>query len=451
MNRIIDKIIIFVLSVFAMCFTMHGNTFLVFLYMSIICSALNYYLIVREREDLQMKPEGAREWIAYVLQIAFVLAGAFYPPAIVILPIIAYDMTRSRNYVGGGLTVMALVNGACHKDSLTSAYGNVINQDTMANMILLYSMALILLAVFLSIKSERNNTLTIKYKRLRDDSEEKRARLNLQNQELINARDTELHNAQLSERNRIARDIHDNVGHTLSRAILQMGALLAIHKEEPIHTELEGVRQTLDSAMVNIRSSVHDLHDDSIDVRTSIKQMAEPLKGKFTLNMEVDISEDMPRNVKYAVIGISKEAISNIIKHSSNSNVDIKLNEHPSMYQLVVHDYNMEGDDKMAAHVSHNFVSGDGHVMVGNSGNYGNAAGHGGAGNTGKSIDSSSHGGAGNYGNATSHGGAGNSNRLDGNKVGMGLENIRSRVESVNGALNISDENGFRIFVTIPR
>ena len=34
---------------------------------------------------------------------------------------------------------------------------------------------------------------------------------------------------------------------------------------------------------------------------------------------------------------------------------------------------------------------------------------------------------------------------------GMGLENIRGRVESVNGTLNISTENGFRVFVSIPR
>ena len=37
------------------------------------------------------------------------------------------------------------------------------------------------------------------------------------------------------------------------------------------------------------------------------------------------------------------------------------------------------------------------------------------------------------------------------NNSGMGLENIRGRVESVNGKLNISTNNGFRVFVTIPK
>ena len=179
-------------------------------------------------------------------------------------------------------------------------------------------------------------------KKIRDDSEETNSRLRSQNTELMNARDTEVYNAQLSERNRIAREIHDNVGHTLSRAILQMGALLAIHKEEPIHSELEGVRETLDSAMNSIRSSVHDLHDDSIDVKASIADLVKPLNDKYTVHMDLDIGDSTPRPVKYALIGITKECISNIIKHSSNTDVDIKLNEHPSMYQLIIHDYSTD-------------------------------------------------------------------------------------------------------------
>ncbi len=41
------------------------------------------------------------------------------------------------------------------------------------------------------------------------------------------------------------QEIHDNVGHMLSRSILQMGALITIHKEEPLHGQLAGVGETL--------------------------------------------------------------------------------------------------------------------------------------------------------------------------------------------------------------
>ena len=384
MSRIVDKIIIFALTIFAMRYTLHGNSFLMCIYAAIIYSALNYYLLDRDRDDFSMKPVGLKEYIAFGLQLLAVISFFVYSPFIVLLPIIMYDIFRSRNYVA--LTI--------------ASFSCLAAMSSVATSLLLYVIILSVLSGILSIKSEKSQILKRNYKTLRDDEEEKSRKLRSQNTELLNAKDTEIHNAQLSERNRIAREIHDNVGHTLSRAILQVGALLAIHKEEPFHSELEGVRETLDNAMNNIRSSVHDLHDESIDVKAGIKQLAEPLKERFNLHMEVDIGDDMPRPVKYAIIGISKECISNIIKHSENTDVDIVLNEHPSMYQLIIHDYESQSAD-----------------LASNSGTR----------KTGLKAKNE------NY------------------EPGMGLENICGRVESVKGKMNISTENGFKVFVTIPR
>lgn len=46
--------------------------------------------------------------------------------------------------------------------------------------------------------------------------------------------DYEIYLATLKERNRIAREIHDNVGHMLTRSILQLGALSVINKDETV-------------------------------------------------------------------------------------------------------------------------------------------------------------------------------------------------------------------------
>ena len=39
----------------------------------------------------------------------------------------------------------------------------------------------------------------------------------------------------------------------------------------------------------------------------------------------------------------------------------------------------------------------------------------------------------------------------NGDGTGIGLENIRARVESLNGIINIDNKNGFKIFVSIPK
>ena len=333
----------------------------------------------------------------------------------------------------------------------------------------------------------------VRYYQLRDDSAEMSERLRTQNMELIHIRDSEVYTAQLAERNRIARDIHDNVGHMLSRALLQMGALLAIHKEEPIHTELEGVRETLDTAMNNIRSSVHDLHDESIDIGSAMEELSRPLteSGRFRLNLELDAGDDMPREVKYALIGITKECVSNVIKHSDNKQVDINLTEHPSMYQLVVHDYPAasdaeEDEDTTGRRESQTEVS----EAVFDRQRERNSADAAAIGRRreGAAVDEAAIGRKEEWMAAdeasserrrgrtsadetvierqrgrTNVGEAGNRRQRSGTTAGenvagisrssegIGLLNIASRVESLGGTLHISTDQGYRVFVSIPK
>ena len=71
----------------------------------------------------------------------------------------------------------------------------------------------------------------------------------------------------MQERNRIAREIHDNVGHMLTRAILLLGAVKTINQDQKITDSLTLLEDTLTQTMDNIRSSVHNLHDNSIDLQ----------------------------------------------------------------------------------------------------------------------------------------------------------------------------------------
>ena len=91
---------------------------------------------------------------------------------------------------------------------------------------------------------------------------------------LLEKQDYEIQVATLNERNRIAREIHDSVGHLLSRSILQLGALKAVHRQEPeLNAQLDTLKSTLSQAMDSIRESVHDLHEESIDLRSQLETL----------------------------------------------------------------------------------------------------------------------------------------------------------------------------------
>ncbi len=149
---------------------------------------------------------------------------------------------------------------------------------------------------------------------MRDTDTELKLVMEQRNRELLEKQDNEIYLATLRERNRIAREIHDNVGHMLSRSILQVGALATICKEETIRQQLAGINDTLNQAMNSIRESVHDLHDDAIDLRQAAYEAVKDMRKNYDVHIEYDMSAHIPRNVKYCFIAIVKEGMSNIIK-----------------------------------------------------------------------------------------------------------------------------------------
>ena len=180
--------------------------------------------------------------------------------------------------------------------------------------------------------------------RTRDDSKELEEILQDKNRRLMSEQDQQVHLATLAERNRIAREIHDNVGHLLSRAILVLGAIITVNKDEKLSPQLEMLANTLDESMAKMRESVHDLHDDSIDLKKNFEDIIEELK-EFNVNTDLDLDESIPTNLKLSLIGILKEAVTNILKHSNGDSVTIIMQRNYSFCTLSITDNGILSED----------------------------------------------------------------------------------------------------------
>jgi hypothetical protein len=126
----------------------------------------------------------------------------------------------------------------------------------------------------------------------------------------------EINNATLTERNRIAREIHDNVGHMLSRAIMITGAIKVVNKNENLYNSIDNLEECLSNAMTNIRESVHNLHNNSISLQNAVQKIVDDFKF-CNINLTYDMTDHIPNDVKYAFITIIKESLTNIEKHSN--------------------------------------------------------------------------------------------------------------------------------------
>ncbi|NSG83229.1 sensor histidine kinase [Blautia schinkii] len=252
------------------------------------------------------------------------------------------------------------------------------------------------LSFFLWLYAGKYQALYQDFHQIRDDSEEHTLLLSEKNKALLEKQDYEIYAATLRERNRIAREIHDNVGHVLSRSILMTAACKTINKDEALAPLLENLEASLNDAMNSIRSSVHDFHDDAVDLEDAIKGLVKD----FTfcpIALTYDMSRQVPREVKYSLISITKEGLSNVMRHSNADSVNILLREHPALYQLCIEDNGTSGNEI-------------------------------------PDIQTES-----------------DSDKMNNISDGMGLSNIRDRVKSLGGTVQITQEKGFRIFVTIPK
>ncbi|MCM1054873.1 MAG: histidine kinase [Bacteroides sp.] len=257
------------------------------------------------------------------IELVFGFVSAVFPAASFFSALPLYESVRSRDKVGTAVIAAGALRGFF-------IYGE--------EYIVPFSACVI--AVYLSLSSAALIRQQKELNKSRDSSVELERLLKRRNRELHENLEYELRINTLNERNRIAREIHDNVGHILSRTLLQTGALCAVCPTEQtfLKNGLEDLRENLDTAMESIRKSVHGIRDESLDIRLELEKITSGIKERFDTDIMYDMTDEMPLKIKLGFIAILKEAVSNIARHSDGDRVQIILREHPALYQLTVYD-----------------------------------------------------------------------------------------------------------------
>lgn len=364
MFEIIDKILLFLFSLVLYLFHDNIGPAVIPAILSIILSSLFYYY-----DDHRIRLIGILSYSVLCL---------FLPGYIIFLPLLLYDIFYSRfQYIAVILLLLFYIN-----------------RYQYPFYVFLFTILFSILSYIIKYKTEKMNGLRYEYNELRDSSSSFSQILEEKNRSILKNQDYEINLATLNERNRISREIHDNIGHLLSRALLQVGALLTISKDEIQKEGLSDLKDSLSQGMDDIRSSIHKMYDESIDLYSQVEQLVNNFSF-CPIHFEYDISTPPPLVVKHSLIAIIKEALANIMRHSNGNKASILLREHPAMYQLIISDNGTISDNKKK--ILQNM------------------------------IDRQEEG------------------------EGMGLKNIINRVSSFGGNLNISLDKGFQIFISIPK
>ena len=140
--------------------------------------------------------------------------------------------------------------------------------------------------------------------------------------------------ATLQERNRIAREIHDSLGHDLTAQSIQLeNALLFLPPgAEKTESFLREAKQLGSRALQEVRRSVSTLRSDPLQGRSLESAIAKAVtEFRNTTGVVPDctiqLSQSIPPEIATALYRIIQESLTNICKHSTATQVSLHLHE----------------------------------------------------------------------------------------------------------------------------
>jgi signal transduction histidine kinase len=162
------------------------------------------------------------------------------------------------------------------------------------------------------------------------------------------------------ERNRLARELHDVLAHTLSGVAVELEGLRAMLRIDPerANTLLSHSLQAIREGLTESRRALKDLRAkplEDLGLVLAVRALAESYTSRFGFRVDLDIDPDLgnyPDEVQHCVYRIAQEALANIAEHARAQNVQVILKRDRDQLQLIIHDDGC-GFDGNGVRISH--------------------------------------------------------------------------------------------------
>jgi two-component system NarL family sensor kinase len=133
---------------------------------------------------------------------------------------------------------------------------------------------------------------------------------------------------QEQERIRIAEDLHDRLGSTLSAAKMQMEA--ASSRNGSANKYLDKSSDLIDKAIGDTREISHNLISGvlvKLGLAAALEDLKESLEvtNRLKINLDIRKYSGLPRKTELQLFRITQELVNNSVKHSGGSEISVKL------------------------------------------------------------------------------------------------------------------------------
>ncbi|WNG58441.1 sensor histidine kinase [Archangium gephyra] len=146
--------------------------------------------------------------------------------------------------------------------------------------------------------------------------------------------------AVVEERSRLAREIHDGLGASLSSMIIQSEYILGMARDDSLRSEIQELKNTAEESIEELRRNLQMMREDF-----ELTQGLEDYVKTFGLRTQVDLhfertglARKLSPDAQLALFRILQECLSNAVKHAQPRQVQVKLDYELDKVHLSVRD-----------------------------------------------------------------------------------------------------------------
>jgi signal transduction histidine kinase len=152
--------------------------------------------------------------------------------------------------------------------------------------------------------------------------------------------------AQETERERIARDLHESTGQTLTSLAMHLRAVEQANDLESLRQQVAEVRTLTKGALEQVRSVARELHPATLDdfgFVAGLNQHVDELRAAHDIDIDIllsgfDAYGRLPTGIELALYRIAQEALRNTVRLAAATTVSVVVDRTATQVRMIIED-----------------------------------------------------------------------------------------------------------------